>query len=63
MKLVNDKSNPQLVGIVTEVDDVNSTDKIVQSLNKDLIDSGFDQYQYQTVRRGNGIYIEKIEAQ
>ena len=62
MKLVNDKSNPQLVGIVTEVDDVNSTDKIVQSLNKDLIDSGFDNYQYETVRRGNKIYIERIEA-
>ena len=64
MKLVNDEHEPQLVGIITEVDDVESTIRIVNSLNRDLVDSGFDQYQYQTVRRGNKIYIErKDEAQ
>ena len=62
MKLVNDANNPQLVGIITEVDDVESTIRIVNNLNQDLIDSGFDQYQYQTVRRGNKIYIERKEA-
>lgn len=62
MKLVTDTSKPELVGIITEVDDLESTDNIVQSLNRDLIDSGYDQYQYQTVRRGNKIYIEKLEA-
>ena len=59
MKLVNDENNPQLVGIITELDDVAETMKIVNSLNKDLMDSGFDQYQYQTVQRGDKIYIEK----
>lgn len=58
MKLVNDIKDPQLVGIVTEVDDIESTKRIVESLNRDLIDSGFDQYQYHTVLRGNKIYIE-----
>ncbi len=62
MKLVNDANKPELVGIVTEVDDLQTTDNIVQSLNRDLVDSGFDDYQYQTVRRGNKIYIERIEA-
>lgn len=59
MKLVNDASNPELVGIITELDDVSETMKIVDSLNRDLVDSGFDQYQYQTVQRGDKIYIEK----
>lgn len=62
MKLVNDTNSPELVGIVTEVDDLQTTDNIVQSLNRDLVDSGFDNYQYETVRRGNKIYIERIEA-
>jgi len=62
MKLVNDANKPELVGIVTEVDDLQTTDNIVQSLNRDLVDSGFDDYQYQTIRRGNKIYIERIEA-
>ena len=62
MKLVNDKNNPELVGIITEADDVSDTMKMVDVLNQDLIDSGFDQYQYQTVRRGNKIFIERVEA-
>lgn len=62
MKLVNDAKNPELIGIITEVDDVESTIRIVNSLNQDLLDSGFDQYQYQTVRRGDKIYIERKEA-
>jgi len=59
MKLVNDKHEQELVGIITEVDDVESTIRIVNSLNKDLMDSGFDQYQYQTVRQGNKIYVKR----
>ena len=62
MKLVNDKNNPELVGIITEADDVSDTMKMVDVLNQDLIDSGFDQYQYQTVLRGNKIFIERVEA-
>lgn len=62
MKLVNDKNNPELVGIITEADDVSDTMKMVDILNQDLIDSGFDQYQYQTVRRGNKIFIERVEV-
>ncbi len=62
MKLVNDTNDPELVGIITDVDDIESTMRIVDNLNQDLVDSGFDQYQYQTVRRGNKIYIERKEA-
>ena len=38
MKLVSDNTEPELIGIVTDTDDVKVIDEIVQSLNKDLID-------------------------
>lgn len=59
MKLMNDINDPELVGLVTEVDDLEETRKMVDNLNKDLIDSGFDQYQFKTVIEGNKIYIKK----
>ena len=59
MRLVNDNNEPQLIGIETDTDDIDEIDKIVQSLNKDLQDSGFDEYQYSTVRRGKKIYVER----
>ena len=59
MRLVNDNNEPQLIGIETDTDDIEEIDKIVQSLNKDLQDSGFDEYQYSTVRRGKKIYVER----
>lgn len=60
MKLINDASKPELVGIITEADDYESTMKIVESLNQDLKDSGFDRYQYKTVKRGQNIYVERV---
>ena len=62
MKLIDDKNQPELIGLITEVDDLTEMSKMVNVLNKDLVDSGFDQYQYKTVQRGNKIYIERIEA-
>jgi hypothetical protein len=62
MKLVNDEYKPQLVGIITEVDDLVTTSKIVDSLNQDLIELGFDKYKYKTVQKGNGVYIERVET-
>lgn len=59
MRLVNDNNEPQLIGIETDTDDIEEIDKIVQSLNRDLQDSGFDEYQYSTVRRGKKIYVER----
>ena len=59
MKLVQDKDNPDLVGIIESSDDILVVKKMVENLNKDLVDSGFDQYQYKSVRRGNKLYIER----
>lgn len=59
MKLVQDKDNPDLVGIIESSNDILVVKRMVENLNKDLIDSGFDQYQYKSVRRGNKLYIER----
>lgn len=59
MKLVQDKDNPDLVGIIESSDDILVVKRMVENLNKDLVDSGFDQYQYKSVRRGNKLYIER----
>lgn len=59
MKLVQDKDNPDLVGIIESSDDILVVKRMVENLNKDLIDSGFDKYQYRSVRRGNKIYVER----
>lgn len=62
MKLINDTQDPQLVGIIETEADVVETRKIVDNLNRDLFDSGFDQYHYGTVQRGNKLYVERIEG-
>jgi hypothetical protein len=62
MKLINDTANPQLLGIVETDQDIIDTQKMVNALNRDLVDSGFDKYQYQAVRRGNKLYIEQRGA-
>ena len=41
-----------------DVSELRSVMNKIESLNKDLVDSGFDNYQYQLVRRGKKAYIE-----
>ena len=60
MKLVNDKDNPGLIGIIDSPKDITELQTMVNNLNKDLIDSGFDKYQYEFIRRGNKAYIERV---
>lgn len=62
MKLINDTNNPTLLGIMQTESDLIEVDRMVNKMNEDLMDSGFDQYQYQTVRRGNKIFVEMIGA-
>lgn len=60
MKLINDKDNPDLVGTIETKDDFVHISKIVENLNQDLIDSGFEKYQYKAEKRGNKAYIRRI---
>ena len=60
MKLINDKDNPGLVGVIESIDDINDCKKIVDNLNRDLVDSGFEQYKFEFIRRGKMAYIERV---
>ena len=60
MKLINDKNNPDLLAILETKDEFVSISKMVEGMNQDLIDSGFDRYQYKAELRGNKAYIRRI---
>jgi len=57
MILVNDNNEPDLLGIIESKDDFVHVSKMVDGINKDLVDSGFDQYQYKAERKGKKAYI------
>jgi len=63
MMFITSEKEPQLIGVFKESDpELQSVIKMVDGLNRDLMDSGFDQYQYQVVRRGTKTYIEQKGA-
>jgi|TARA_R110000868_G_scaffold299343_1_gene559643 hypothetical protein len=62
MKLINSDKEPTLLGVMNSDNDYKFVDQIVYNMNKDLVDSGFDQYQYKTIKRGNKLYIERQEV-
>tara|TARA_B100001175_G_C18895405_1_gene350749 strand:+ start:173 stop:373 length:201 start_codon:yes stop_codon:yes gene_type:complete len=59
MKCINDDKEPTLVGIIEKPEDINWVNNIVQGLNQDLKDSGFDQYNFSVKKEGQKLYIEK----
>lgn len=60
MKLITDPKEPTLVGILEAEDDLDVIQDMVSVLNNDLLDSGFEKYQYEAILRGNKIYIEQL---
>jgi len=60
MKLINDKNDPDLVGTIETKEDFIHIAKIVENMNQDLIDSGFEKYQYKAERRGRKAYIRRV---
>ena len=60
MKLIEDKDNPGLLGIIESPEDIKNCKRMVNNLNQDLIDSGFDKYQFEFIRRGDKAYIERV---
>jgi len=56
------EKEPQLIGTFRnspeDIVELRNVEKMVSSLNQDLIDSGFEKYQYQLVRKGRKAYIE-----
>lgn len=60
MILVTDNKEPDLVGIIENKDDFVHISKMVDGMNRDLVDSGFDQYQYKAERKGKKAYIRLL---
>ena len=60
MLLINDKDDPDLVGVIETKEDFVHISKIVENMNQDLIDSGFEKYQYKAEKRGKKAYIRRV---
>jgi len=60
MKLINDKNDPDLLGLIEHKQDFVDVYKIVESMNRDLVDSGFEKYQYKAEKRGRKAYIRRV---
>jgi aspartate/methionine/tyrosine aminotransferase len=57
MKLVNNPSNPTLLGTKATKKDLLEVARMVENLNRDLIDSGYEQYQARVEKSNDAIYI------
>ena len=57
MKLVNNPSNPTLLGTKATKKDLLELARMVENLNRDLIDSGYEQYQARVEKSNDAIYI------
>lgn len=56
------ETEPQLIGVFDNYDDPELSDvrRMVENLNHQLIDSGFDHYQYTVELRGPKAYVVKV---
>ena len=57
MKLVNNPSNPTLLGTKATKKDLLEVTRMVANLNKDLVDSGYEQYQARVEKSNDELYI------
>ncbi len=60
MKLINDKNDPDLVGMIESSDDFVFVSNMVKNTNQDLRDSGFEQYQYKAEKIGKKVYVRQL---
>ena len=60
MKIINDEKNPSLLGVLEPGDRVDEYEKWVSNLNQDLIESGYNQYEYKVVKKKDKLYIDRM---
>jgi len=58
MKLINDSTDPELVALLDDKHELATIEGWVDHLNKDLVDSGYEQYQARVELQDNSIYIK-----
>lgn len=59
MKIINDEKNPSLLGVLEPGDRIDEYEKWVSNLNQDLVDSGYNQYEYKVVKKKDKLYIDR----
>ena len=57
MKLENNPNNPTLLGTKATKKDLLEVTRMVANLNKDLVDSGYEQYQARVEKSNDELYI------
>ena len=57
MILINDDKDPDLIGLLDSAEEFSMLKSQVNRLNQDLVDSGFEKYQYQAIKKGKRAYI------
>lgn len=60
MKLLNDDKEPDLLGILDSKKEFGDIVRMVDNINQDLIDSGFNQYKFKAELYRDKAYIRRI---
>jgi len=60
MGYVNSDKEPELVFVGNDDQELNQIARMVEKLNADLVDSGFDQYKFDLEVKGEKAYIKRV---
>lgn len=60
MGYVNSDKEPELVFVGNDDKELTHIARMVEKLNADLVDSGFEQYKFDLEMRGDKAYIKRV---
>lgn len=60
MGYVNNEKEPELVFVGNDDQELTKIARMVQKLNADLVDSGFEQYKFDLEMKGDNAYIKRV---
>lgn len=60
MGYVNSEKEPTLVYIGEDAEELKKIARMVERLNADLIDSGFEQYKFELEVKGDKAYVKRL---
>lgn len=60
MGYINNEKEPTLVYVGNDDEELTKIARMVQKLNADLVDSGFDQYKFDLEVKGDKAYIKRL---
>jgi hypothetical protein len=60
MGYVNNDKEPELVFVGNDDQELTQIARMVEKLNADLVDSGFDQYKFDLEVKGDKAYIKRV---